>query len=56
MNIVLDLNARQCAVKQLKTDDKSTGLAAGMYVVAPEIYEKLKDFLNSQAEKVKKCG
>lgn len=46
MNIVLDLNTRQCAVKQLKTDDKLTGLPAGTYVADPVVYEKIKQFLN----------
>jgi len=52
MNIVLNQNARQCAVKQLKTDDKNTGLAAGTWILSPEIYEKVKEFLNSQTKKV----
>ncbi len=50
MNIVLDLNARQCAVKQLKTDDKSTGIPAGSYIADREVYEKIKEFLNQLAK------
>jgi len=51
MNIVLNQNARQCAVEQLKTDDLETGLPAGTWILSPEIYEKIKEFLTQNVEK-----
>ena len=49
MQIVLDLNARQDVVKQLKTDDKTTGLRAGTFVTSKETYEKVREFLEKIA-------
>jgi len=50
MVIVLDQNARQCAVKQLKSDDNKTGLIAGTYVLDPVVYEKVQEFLQKLAK------
>jgi len=52
MVIILDQNTRAESVKLLQTDDTNTGIPAGSYIVSPEILEKIKEYLNSQAKKV----
>jgi len=50
MVIILDQNTCAEAVKKLATDDKSTGIPAGSYVVDPVVYEQIQEFLHKLAK------